>query len=44
MNRDKGNKRKFYFFDLKAKFDAVEENDIKVLANDPIYLSPLFVK
>jgi hypothetical protein len=38
MNREKESKIKFYSFDIKAEFDAVEENDIKVLANDPIDL------
>jgi hypothetical protein len=38
------NKINFNSFDLKTEFDAVEENDIKVLVNDPIYLSQLFVK
>jgi hypothetical protein len=46
MNREQSIKRriKFYSFDIKAEFDALEENEIKILANDPIYLSQLFVK
>jgi hypothetical protein len=46
MKREKWKYKKIkrYSFDLRAEFDAVEENNIKVLVNDPIYLFLLFVK